>query len=429
MIEYVNNDILAQQKEILEHLENSTGQVLHPADERRIFATAFLEYLVTRNELMDHQMKQRLLRFAEGENLDAIGETRACLRIGATKAKTILEFSVKEPKSFNITIPKGTRATNDGVRFFATTDLCMIQSGQTSVQAEAEATIEGSDHNGIHDGFITVLVDQIPNIDAVINLETTYGGSEIEDDEHYRSRIRGYPDAYSTAGPAKAYKQFALEANPDIADVLVITDQEILELDLPTYDQYAFFPEQNVLSLDCDGRITTTENEMIKIAVPGGAESVHVKITRSLAGKVIIIPIMNGGEIPSDDVLRQVYESCNRDDRRPLTDWIIVRKPEPVPYDIEIRYYTTKDVEGSVIENVEGEDGAIARYIKWQDEHLNQDINPDQLRKLILSAEFDEARNAPYRVEIIQPEYTKLTQSQVPKFSGNLKVTHEVSYG
>lgn len=426
MMEYINNDILEQQKHIIEYLENAVpgGRWEDTTDERRLFAFALLEWIIGRNEYVDEQMKQRLLRYATGENLDAIGETRSCLRIQAAKAKTILEFSIKSPKNFNILIDQGTRATNDGIHFFATIENCMIQAGETSVTVEAEATVAGADHNGIHEGYINILVDQIPNVDSVVNITSSYGGNGIEDDEHYRERIRGYPDSFSTAGPAKAYRQFAMAANPDIADVLVLTDEETMEIDLPVYGEYAFFPNQRASIIEHDGEELTIENENFKIHAPD-KESVHVKITRSLEGKVIIIPIMYGGEIPTDEVIHQVLDKCNEADIRPLTDWVIVRKPDPVPYDIELKYYTTKDIEAQCMDEMEDpENGAIARYIKWQDEHLNQDINPDRLRKLMLGSE-----HAPYRIDVVKPTYTELLQAQVPKFSGNMTITHEVIYG
>ena len=54
-------------------------------------------------------------------------------------------------------------------------------------------------------------------------------------------------------------------------------------------------------------------------------------------------------------------------------------------YDIEIVYYTTPESEAEVIANVEGTGGAIDRYNEWQVAALGRDINPDQLRKRILS--------------------------------------------
>jgi len=69
---------------------------------------------------------------------------------------------------------------------------------------------------------------------------------------------------------------------------------------------------------------------------------------------------------------------------KPLTDMVQVEAPNTELYDIDLVYYTTKANESEVVRNVEGSDGAINRFIYWQGSSLDQDINPDELRKLIL---------------------------------------------
>jgi len=111
---------------------------------------------------------------------------------------------------------------------------------------------------------------------------------------------------------------------------------------------------------------------------------------------------------------------------KPLTDMVQVVAPDIEYYDIELTYYTTKANQSEVVKNVEGPGGAIDQYVYWQGSNLDQDINPDELRKLILSPNWAEGLTGASRVDIVKPEYTELPSSTVAKFSGNLKVSHIV---
>ena len=100
--------------------------------------------------------------------------------------------------------------------------------------------------------------------------------------------------------------------------------------------------------------------------------------------------------------------------------------PEVETYDIEIVYYITPESEAEVIANVEGTGGAIDRYNEWQVAALGRDINPDQLRKRILSPSWGENLTGAFRVDVVKPTYKALDDTQVAKFSGHLTVSHKV---
>ena len=124
--------------------------------------------------------------------------------------------------------------------------------------------------------------------------------------------------------------------------------------------------------------------------------------------------------------LADVLAACSADDVRPLTDMVTVEAPETHEYDIELTYYTTKANESEVVQNVEGSGGAIDQYINWQGSTLNQDINPDELRKRILCPDWADDLIGATRVQIIKPEYTELNSTTVAKFSGKKTVKHIV---
>lgn len=125
-------------------------------------------------------------------------------------------------------------------------------------------------------------------------------------------------------------------------------------------------------------------------------------------------------------MLADVLAACSADDVRPLTDMVTVEAPETREYDIELTYYTTKANESEVVQNVEGSGGAIDQYINWQGSTLNQDINPDELRKRILCPDWADDLIGATRVQIIKPEYTELNSTTVAKFSGKKTVKHIV---
>lgn len=145
-------------------------------------------------------------------------------------------------------------------------------------------------------------------------------------------------------------------------------------------------------------------------------------------GRVKIVPICAGGQIPSEDVLADVLAACSADDVRPLTDMVTVEAPETHEYDIELTYYTTKANESEVVQNVEGSGGAIDQYINWQGSTLNQDINPDELRKRILCPDWADDLIGATCVQIIKPEYTELNSTTVAKFSGKKTVKHMATF-
>lgn len=276
----------------------------------------------------------------------------------------------------------------------------------------------------------------------VTNTEATAGGGDREEDEAYRERIREAENRLSTAGPAKAYKYWAMTANPLVTDAVVESETETVTRTLPVYDGHAFQGGANLLpetltvylpsgaeAMSGTDYTATYNDELLTLSLSGtlaDVETVKIEITRNMYGRVKIVPICAGGEIPDEDILADVLTACSADDVRPLTDLVQVEAPTTFKYDIELEYWTTKASESEVVENVEGSGGAIDRYIYWQGSSLDQDINPDYLRKLILCPHWEEGLTGATRVNIIKPVYTELPSTTVAEFSGKLTVSHKV---
>lgn len=373
--DFVETDSAKLYTAIIGSLMDSCSEALYPGDERRIFGEAIVAVFVSLYAEFNDKMKQRTLRYARGSVLDAIGDRYNVKRVEATSASATFRFFVSDVQSENIVIPTGTRITSDGTVYFATQETAVLSAGNAYVDVVGACAEGGEAYNGLVPGSVSTLVDLIPYISRVSNITTTAGGADgepytEEGDESFRERIRLAPATLSTAGPESAYRYFVMSADPDIIDVSVICPED----------------QPNVVN---------------------------------------IYPLMIGGELPGDDVLAKVLEVL-ADDVRPMTDQVNAIAPTAVEYEVEIKYYTTKDNEAATIEAVEGVGGAIDLYNEWQSAALGRDINPDQLRRFILAPA---TGTGALRVDVVKPSFIELSKAQIAKLAGAPTVTHEVVAG
>lgn len=443
-LKFIETDAGKIHSSIITNLENGVNEPLYPGDERRIFGDALAEVIVSVYNSVNDACRQKMLRYARGTVLDALGETRDTPRLDPTFATTTLRFGIDAPASANIIVPAGLRVTGDYEHYFLTDETVVLYAGSLYVEVDATAEAGGEEYNDIAVGELSQIVDvsEVPLIDYVTNMEATSGGGDREDDETYRERIRQAENRLSTAGPVKAYKYWAMSASPLISDVSVESEIETVSRTLTVYDGHAFQGGANLIlhtlkvylpdgGIAAEGADYTAQyqDELLTLGLSGAlsaAENVKIEIDRKMYGRVKIVPICAGGALPDEDVLEDVLAACSADDVRPLTDLVEVAAPDTCEYDIELEYYTTRADESAVVEMVEGAGGAISQYIYWQGSSLNQDINPDYLRKLILCPHWEDGLIGATRVNIIKPEYTELSSTTVAVFSGSLKVTHKV---
>lgn len=430
-------------EDVISALEESVREPLYPGDERRIFGDALVALFVSVYNKANDACKQKMLQYARGEVLDAIGARYGCIRIAPTMAKTVLRFSVKSPLNGNILISEGTRVTPDNEIYFKTTENVVLQAGRYAVTVEAVACETGANYNGYKEGTLNQLVDLVPYIDEVTNTVMTYDGDNGEPypevdggagDDNYRERIYLAPTALSVAGPHDAYRYHALSADSSIADVAVISEIEPKARTLQVHGGCAFLGGKNYLieTLVVNGLnpendyLVTYKDDLLMITLVGDAasrESIDLTIDREMAGEVKIVPILNGGGIPDPDMLKKVKEACSADDVRPMTDLVLVEAPEQVGYDIDITYYTTEETESDCIETIEGAGGSVQQFIEWQGTRLGRDINPDKLRTLCLVPGNGTGCK---RIAVNAPVFTALRETQIAVYSGKLTVNHVV---
>ena len=366
-------------KNFIENLQKETGEKMYEGDERLIQAQCLLTVIVSLFNMFNEAAKARMLQYAYGEILDAIGEFKDCKRLASSKARCTVRFTMTSAKNVAVEIPKGTRVTADGGLIFETVENCVIPVDNLSVTVEAMCTKGGKIANGIPVGAISTMIDNVTGVTGCTNTTATYGGDDGEPypydadkypegdngegDERYRERIKLSNAAYSTAGSENGYIYWAKTASADITDVKVISDQ--------------------------------------------------------VAGTVELVIMTKDGE-PTEEIIEKVLDVCSATDVRPMNDIVTVTAPEVMEYDIEIKYTIMDGNQSKAIASISGENGAATRFDDYTSARLGRDINPDLLKLYCMEAGYV------YSCEIVKPVLTELNARQLAKWSGKITL-HEPS--
>ena len=203
--------------QLVQDFEDYLGVVLSAGDQRREFLQGFGYALTTALQTIEATGEKELLETSFGQYLDKLGALVGVERRPAAAATCTVQFTLSNAQPHSVTIPQGTRVTPDGNLFFATTEVLIIASGQTSGTVLCEATEPGAQYNGYLPGQISQLVDGVSYVATVSNTTESGGGADVEDDDSYRERIRMAPLAFSAAGPSGAYDP-VLQAVLDACD-------------------------------------------------------------------------------------------------------------------------------------------------------------------------------------------------------------------
>jgi phage-related baseplate assembly protein len=310
------------------------AKTLAPGDPVRLHLLAVCQWLSHQRVLIDFTGKQNLLKYAKEDYLDNLAALHGqrALRLQPQPALTTLRFTLTAPLAFDVTIFTGTQCQGPNSIIFATTDDGFIPTGSLSVDVPAQALLEGTIGNGFLPGQINSIINwNQPFAMTVTNLDTTAGGSDEETDEHYRYRIWLAIESYSTCGPAGAYEFWALSAHPDIVQAVIHSAPEI-------------------------------------------------------AGEVWIYPLMEGGQLPTQEILDAVLAKCSAATVRPVTDFVSVFAPTVVNYSLDMSYYISKTNEVLQASISDAVTQAVNDWILWQHSYVGRDLNCDELIKRCLEA-------------------------------------------
>lgn len=315
------------------------GRAIAPADPVYLTFKVIAYALVAMRRRIDQAGKQNLLAYSLHGGLDHLGVLVGTARVRAQKAQATVDITLSGKRPTTVTVPKGTRITAGDNVFFELTKEVSIVPGQLKATGLVKCQVAGTAGNGYVAGQLNQIVDPVAWVASIVNTDTSAGGTELEKDEPFRERIHLAPESFSSAGPKGAYEYFALSANTDIADI------------------YVEAPEDRIKN--------------------GTAER---------AGEVDIYVLMNGGELPEEEVLTQVRVACSNKTVRPLTDKVTVLKPTKKEFNFSATYYIAKSDETTAGAIRQAVDRAVQDYISWQRSKLGRDIEPSELIRKIMEA-------------------------------------------
>ena len=329
-IHFVDTDTNTVVNALIQSYEAFTGRTLYPADPARLFILWVADIIIQERVNIDFSARQNVPRYAEGEYLDSLAELfKDAYRLEPEKAKTTLRFTLSIPLEVATIVPVGTRVTVDGEIIFQTTQALTIPAGDLFGDVEAECQTAGEIGNGFVPGQITQLIDIFPYFGSVENVSESDGGADEESDAAFYERMRESVETFSTAGPLGAYEYYAKSASALIVDV---------------------------------------------------------KATSPEPGEVDVRVLLSGGQLPGEEILKEVLDILNADKVRPLTDHVTVAAPETVPYDIDFTYWTQEGgavSDDKVAENIAA---AVRTFKEWQGAKMGRDVNPSYLISLLMQA-------------------------------------------
>lgn len=364
-LDFIETDAEVILGRLIEHFEYYLETVLHPGDEKRMLLHGLALVLTDEANHINETGKGNLIRFASGKEVDAIGDLFRSPRLEAEKATATMQITFSESMNYDITLSKGTRVTADGLHLFAIDEDVILEANSSELvrTVKATATEAGSGHNDFAIGQINRIVDTNPYVYAVANIDTSRGGTDIEDDESYKERLRIAPFTFSVAGPAESYRAIALSVSNQIGDV---------------------------------------------------------KVYSPSAGVVEIVVVYQNGEVPNadDEIMQEILTACSDRNVRPLTDFVQVVPVTPVDTSIEASYYIPND-DLSVMPNIVQ---ALEEYKVWQTEKIGRAINPDKLRNLLMNAGAARVEiTSPTYQELAENQIANITNTNLT-YSGSISM-------
>ena len=333
-VDFLTTDATAVEASIIAGYERAAGRSLASGDPVRLFLLSVAAAVIELRSQVNIAARQNLLTYAQGGYLDALGTYFGVSRLPASKARATFRFTLSQALAQAFVIPAGTQVTN-GIVTFGTLEELSIPAGSLYGDAVAECTEAGTAGNGYASGQIGTIVAPLPFVDSAVNTTVSAGGGDGESDAELAARIRLAPNAFSCAGPRKAYVFHARSVSGSILDVGIETQEENAELD---------------------------------------------------PGVVNVYVLMDGGALPSQEILDAVGDHLSAEDIRPLTDEVHVLAPEAVSYSIYVDYWISAEDKARTAEIQAEVEAAVQRFRLWQQSKIGRDISPERLLHDVVEA-------------------------------------------
>lgn len=323
-------------------------------------ATLELKAMVTMwNQLAQYiQAKYRaeMLPTSEGAALDALAAHQGVTRLPATRAVLTMRFYLSQAQPQVVPVAVGTRVRTKAGVYFHTTEYAQFLPGETILDIVAQAELPGLEANGLAVGMVDTLVDVVPYVEKVENIDTSAGGTDVESDEALTERVFLAPSAYSVAGPMDAYKYMVRKWRSDVKDV-----------------------------------------EVVRLA----------------PCSIGVYVVLESGAILNQLEKSQLEEWLNSETVRPLTDIVTAKDPEEIEYSVDAQYWIASSDKTKVETIQQAVQQALDEYIQWQ-RKLGRDIDPGELLVRLRTAGAKRVKiTAPADLAIKSNQIPKLVNNQL----------------
>lgn len=349
-LESVQQKMLSDFQEKYTELTGKTA-TLTRADSVTLVLYACAVQIFQMYEVIDIVGKQSMLKYAYGPYLENLAALKGIIRKTAVPAKVTMRFTLSDVRPDAVGIPAGIRVSpgNGSNIYFSVDNYTEIPIGSLYADVECTCVDAGSSGNGLPAGLIKTLVDPVPYIDNVTNIDESYGGSDIESDEDLAERVFRSPTGYSVAGPEDAYVTLVKDFSTNVGDVVATSPS-------PT--------------------------------------------------NVSVIFTMADGSIPTQQTIDDVAEYLRDGNIRPLTDNVMVSAPETESYDINVAYYINQSESGEAVSIRAAVEAAVDEYVSWQNGAIGRDLSPSMLIRYMMDA-------GAKRVEVTSPVHTVVGSSKI----------------
>ena len=314
-LDFVEIDVDELENQAKTLAEQALGRTLAASDPIFLLIKSLLAFIINSNSLLNFCARQNLLAFSSGEYLNALGALVGVERLPATAAVTTVQINLSAARQSTTTIAKGTRITADNQTFFALDEEIVFLPGETQKTSTATCLTLGEIGNGFAPNELCEIVDPQPFLQSIVNVTTSDGGSDVEDDESLRERIHIAPESFSCAGSEGAYRARVKEVSALIEDVVV---------------------------------------------------------TSSAPGHVNIYLLLQNGELPTEEIISMVEEHLSGKTIRPLNDIVTVHAPNQVTYELDVTCYISNDDSAQASQITSDATGHVTNRARPQPDQINQ---------------------------------------------------------
>lgn len=130
--------------------------------------------------------------------------------------------------------------------------------------------------------------------------------------------------------------------------------------------------------------------------------------------------LLKDGTLPDEAILNKVVAACSIKTLRPLTDNVQAQVPTEDTYNIALTYYISRELqaeETAIRALIENAGGIIDQYEAWQQGDIGRAVNPDELRRMMLTA-------GACRIDLSAPAYAAVAETHLAR-----RGTRTINYG